>query len=228
MIAPRKTSRCKKTSPGWQEGFLAMLPAIRRYVSFAFRRLKADAREEAIADTIARAMAAYVKLFERGKVDLAYPTVLARFAVKQYRAGRRVGSKMNSRDVLASYAQRKNGLNVERLDRYDAQEEEWVEATVMDRRTPIADQAAFRCDFPAWLSLHASRNRRIAVALSLGHSTQEVARRFHLSPGRVSQLRREFHDSWLAFHGEWSAQEVPDRPHPESTKKKHGLRTEGA
>ena len=202
MIAPRKTVRRKKAVSAWHAGFLAMLPAIRRYVGYAFRRLKGVEREEAVADAVANAMAAYIRLCERGKVDLAYPTVLARFAVKQYRAGRRMGNKLSTRDVLAFAAQKKHGLKVESLDSYDDQQEEWIDATVEDHRTPVADQAAFRCDFPAWLSTHSGRKRRIAVALSLGHSTKEVARRFKVSPGRVSQLRRELHDSWLEFHGE--------------------------
>ena len=68
------------------------------------------------------------------------------------------------------------------------------------RKEPVPDQAAFRCDFPAWLATHSLRNRRIAEALAVGHSTSEVARRFRVSAGRVSQLRGELRASWLEFH----------------------------
>ena len=50
------------------------------------------------------------------------------------------------------------------------------------------------------------RNRRIAVSLAVGNRTKEVARQFRLSPGRVSQLRRELHDSWQTFQGELQAE----------------------
>ena len=53
------------------------------------------------------AMLAYVRLYRRGQVELAYPTVLARFAIAHFRGGRRVGVKSNCHDVLSPYAQRK-------------------------------------------------------------------------------------------------------------------------
>jgi DNA-binding NarL/FixJ family response regulator len=52
------------------------------------------------------------------------------------------------------------------------------------------------------------RNRQIAEALSLGHSTSAVAKRFKVSPGRISQLRNELQQSWLEFQGETSAKEA--------------------
>jgi hypothetical protein len=80
----------------------------------------------------------------------------------------------------------------------------WKDAwlRVAGSRTPVPDQVAFRCDFPAWLDRLPRRNRRIAEALSLGHTTGDVAKRFRVSPGRISQLRREMHKSWYEFHGE--------------------------
>ena len=36
----------------------------------------------------------------------------------------------------------------------------------------------------------------------LGERTSEVASKHGLSPGRVSQLRREFHDDWEFFCAE--------------------------
>jgi hypothetical protein len=177
-----------------------MLPRIRQYAHVAFRHLREEAREEAIAETIANSLVAYVRLFEQGRIDLAYPTVLARFAVAQIQDGRRVGNRLNTKEVLAERAQERHGFVVERLDRFDKYSGEWIEATIEDTHTPVPDQAAFRCDFPAWLATQSPRNRKIAEALAVGHSTSEVARRFNISPGRVSQLRRELHDSWSEFH----------------------------
>ena len=179
-----------------------MLPAIQQWAVFVFRHLGKEAREDAVQEVIANALVAYARLVELNKTDAAYPTVLARYAVLQYFDGRQVGNRLNALDVLSRYARQKKGIYVERLDRYDEGKEEWQEAVVEDRRTPIADQAAFRIVFPAWLSIHPRRVRRIAETFALGHSTGEVAKRFHVSPGRISQKRQEFYDSWQAFQGE--------------------------
>ena len=40
------------------------------------------------------------------------------------RDGRRVGVKLNVRDVSSAYAQQAKGFTVERLDRYDAENDE--------------------------------------------------------------------------------------------------------
>jgi len=205
----RIASRARQPVPAWHTRFLAMLPAIEAHARIAFRGLAPEAREDAVQETIANALVAFVRLVQLGKVDVAYPSVLARYAVAQIQDGRRVGNRLNIRDVLSPYAQRQKGIQVERLDRFDKEDGQWIEAVVEDTHTPVPDQVAFRCDFPAWLGNLPRRNRRIAEALSLGHTTGEVAKRFRVSPGRVSQLRCEMHRSWHEFHGETTAAELP-------------------
>ena len=195
-------SRLRRIVPPWHIRFLAMLPAIEVQARFAFRHLGPEAREDAIQETIANALVAFVALVQREKTDIAYPTALARYAVAQIHDGRRVGNRLNVRDVLSPYAQQQKGIRVERLDHFDEEENEWVEAVVEDDRTPVPDQVAFRCDFPVWLERLSRRNRRIAEALAVGHTTSAVARRFRVSPGRISQLRRDLQQSWQEFQGE--------------------------
>ena len=198
-------SRPRRMTSPWHERFLAMLPAIQEQARFAFRRLDPEAREDAIQETIANALVAFVRLVQREKLDIAYPTALTRFAVAQIHDGRRVGNRLNVRDVLSPYAQQEKDIRVERLDRFDAKDNEWVEAVVEDHRTPIPEQVMFRCDFPIWLESLPRRNRRIALALAIGHTTGQVAKRFHVSPGRISQLRQEMQRSWQEFQGEMLA-----------------------
>jgi hypothetical protein len=38
--------------------------------------------------------------------------------------------------------------------------------------------------------------------MALDHSTQELATQHKLTPGRISQHRREFHRDWQRFHNE--------------------------
>jgi hypothetical protein len=202
MIAIAKQNPQQDPAPAWHARFLAMLPAIREQARFAFKSLPAGIRQEAIDEVVANALVAYARLVELGKENLAYPTPLALYGVAQFRCGRRVGGSMNSRDVFSHHARRKNGFVVERLDRQNRDTGQWAEAVVEDYRTPVADQAAFRVDFPEWLGLQTDRDRRVAEALAMGERTKDVAGKYRVTPGRISQIRRQLHDSWQAFHGE--------------------------
>ncbi len=161
-------------------------------------------REDLVAEVVASAYLNFARLVERNKLDVAYPTPLARYAVKQIRAGRRVGNRNDIRDLLSNRAKRA-GTIVGGLLELD-ERGRWQELLVEDRKTRPADVATCRVDFQAWLATLTVRNRRIAEALAAGSSTTEVAERFGISPGRVSQLRRELHEGWCEFHGEQVAE----------------------
>ena len=62
-----------------------------------------------------------------------------------------------------------------------------------------AATAAARIDVHDWFGRMRPRDRRIAQALAVGGRTQEVAKRFRLSQGRVSQKRLEFYRDWEGF-----------------------------
>lgn len=205
MIAIASSVHSKtKTQPDCREQFLPLLPKIRVQARVAFRHMLAEAREEAVAEVIANAYVAYARLVQRGKAEAAFPTALANFAIRQFYAGRRVGTSFSIRDIFSRATQRRNGFSVVRIS-LNGVSGAWMDALVDDTTTPVPEQAAFRCDYPAWLRTQTPRNRRIAQALSLGYSTTEVANRFRVSPARVSQVRRQLHESWLIFHGELEA-----------------------
>ena len=69
-----------------------------------------------------------------------------------------------------------------------------------DRKAKIPDLAAFRIDFAQWLRTLNRRDRKIIAAFTSGNGTFAVARRFGLSPGRVSQMRRRYEQLWQVFH----------------------------
>ena len=188
-----------KSTPDWHATFVKMLPAITRHVRIAFRYLAPEAKAEAIQEAICNACVAFARLAELGKLDLAYPTPLARYAVAQVRDGRKVGCKLNVRDVLSRYCQQRKNVFVERLDHFDEDEACWQEIIIEDRHAGPAETARVRMDFGDWLRKLPRRNRRIAESLALGNRTSDVAKRFHLSAGRVSQVRRELADSWRTF-----------------------------
>jgi hypothetical protein len=91
---------------------------------------------------------------------------------------------------------------MERLDKYDREEEVWQEILIPDQTCTPAELAASRIDFPRWLKTLKSRDRKIALKLAAGETTSRVSRSHRLSPGRISQLRRELKAAWEAFIGE--------------------------
>src|SRR3954454_17212506 len=107
-------SRCTNNSDG--DRFLTMLPLIRRQAFSAFRFWAPCRRSEAIQEVIAGAYVAYARLVEQGREELAYATPLAQYAIRRYRAGRRVGRCQATNDVMSLYAQKVRGITVESLN----------------------------------------------------------------------------------------------------------------
>ena len=190
------------TPPAADKTFLELLPAITAQTRRAFARLTSERREEAVQSAVADAYAAFVRLVELGKQDLAYATPLAQFAIRRYRCGRRFGARLNTFDVLSPYRRCGHVCRVESLKRYAAHENGWREAVVEDRRAGPAETAAARLDFAAWLRSLSPQRRRIARLLATVESTQAAARRLAVSAGRVSQCRRTLEASWRRFQGE--------------------------
>ena len=185
-----------------REAFVAMFPRLTKCLRMAFGYLRGEQQEVALQETLANAFVAFARLCERGLQQRAFPTVLAKYAVAQWHDGRRVGCSLNVQDVSSSHAQRRQRFVLERLDHWDQHADDWRNALVADRQTPIPDQVWFRIDFPEWLSRLSSRDRQIAELLAQGEATLAVARQFAISNARVSQLRHELQDSWERFQGE--------------------------
>jgi hypothetical protein len=138
-------------------------------------------------------------LVDLGKIDVAFASPLARFAIKQYHSGRRVGTSLNNGDVLASPDRGHGRRIVSSLSDSEA-DRDWCETIADGRRWPVPDQAAFRVDFPAWLRSLNRRDRRLVKFLSFGNRTCDAAEKFGLTSGRISQLRAEWQSAWEAFH----------------------------
>ena len=172
-----------------------ILPVVERHarVVFRFLRRRADDHADAIADCLAHAWEGYVFALNRGKEPWRFPTMLATFAARKTKVGRKVGKRENAKDVYnAAHAYRATLGYLE-------DQEGWQDAVKDNTETPPPDQAAFRLDFPAWLKTLTARNRMVAETLAVGHSAKDVAERFNLSQGRVTQLRQQFMDEWEVF-----------------------------
>jgi hypothetical protein len=211
MIAAIKTQESRNEGPANHAAFVAMLPAIRRTAQITFRKIRPELRDELIEEVVANCYVAYARLIERGQADRALPSPLARFAIAQVRAGRRVGNRLRISDALSSYAQYRKQFSVERLDQFDEEEDCWQQILIEDKRATPADVAACRIDFAEWLRRLTARLRKIALALASGETTKDAAEQFGLSPARISQLREWLKKSWQEFQGE---AEIGGRPQP--------------
>jgi len=202
MKTSAKPIRCKKSPPAWHDAFVAMIPAIQTHARIAFRRLNVEAREEAIQEVVCNACCAYARLVELKKTELAYPSTLAMFGVAQTKDGRKVGGKLNCCDVLSEYCQQKKKLLIERLDQFDSEAHAWEEILVEDRHAGPAETAITRIDFATWLQLLPRRLRKIATFLANGETTGTAAKKFRMSKGRISQIRKELFLAWHRFQGD--------------------------
>ncbi len=209
MIAAIKRRTTRISKPAWHAAFLAMVPAIRRQARISFRNAQPELREELIQEVVANCFAAYARLVELGKEELAFPSALARFAIVQVRVGRRVGSRLRIGDAMSRYAQHKKGFQVERLDQFHEESEEWQEVLIEDRRAGPAEIAACRIDFESWLRLLPRRRRKIALALASGETTTAAAKKFGVTAARISQLRQWLKRTWDEFQGEATTEEQP-------------------
>jgi hypothetical protein len=215
--SPLTKVACPLPSPQAQQAlFLQILPRIETHAQVRFGFLRCPGRrDDAVAEAVALAWKWFLRLAAQGKEVSEFVTVLADYAVRHVCAGRRLCGQEKAKDVMSPRAQRLKGFTVERLPhtglrsheelhgdphgqgRIDALEECLRDNT----RSPVPEQAAFRIDYPAWLRMLDPRNRAIATDMALSCSTQELAFRHQVSPGRVSQLRRELHADWQRFHG---------------------------
>ena len=201
MIATSKPAPRPLTAQE-QRQFAEMMPSIRDQARFAFRQLQAEAKEEAVQEVVCSACVAFGRLVAQGRGDVATPTSLAQYAIRHVRSGRRVGCSMNVRDIGSEYCRMRKSLKLKRLDKFDGKRGRWQEVLIEDRHAGPDAVAAARIDVADWLGRLQKRDRRIAKALAVGEGTRDVARRFGLSNGRISQLRRVLHQSWAAFQGE--------------------------
>ena len=201
MIAITKQTR-QSTHVQDDEQFLQMMPAIKRYARLTFRTLPPHEREEATSEVLCNAFCAFRRLADLGKQQSAFATPLARFAVAHFRAGRRVGNKLNSNDVASVVSQRRRGYWLESLQSGLSEEGDWVEILADNKLTPVPDQVVFRIDFPAWLRAQNRCDRALAKFLALGNSATEAAGHFGVSEARVSQVRSKLRSSWQEFQRE--------------------------
>lgn len=181
--------------------FLSIMDKIETHACICFRDIKCPAKKaDRIAEVIGLCWRWFRRLAERNKDATQFPSALADFAVRAVRSGRRVCGQLRPNDVLSEVAQQNRGFTVEKLPDYSTLNGTPIEEALQDNtRSAVPDQVAFRIDLPAWRRTHTQRNRRIMDDLMMGERTQDVARKYRMSAGRISQLRYQFKRDWQRF-----------------------------
>jgi len=206
------TTPATPTSPHLHAAFLSILPRIETHARVSCRGLRCPhSREEFRAEVVALCWQWFVRLVEKGKDPLTFPTTLATYAARAVRSGRRLTGQERSKDAMSPLAQRRHGFRVGSLPAstrhphcnfHGRQAPDAFEERLKDNAvTPPPDAAAFRIDFPAWLRSRTDRDRRLIEGLMRDERTLDLASKHGLSPSRVSQLRREFMEDWRHFCG---------------------------
>jgi hypothetical protein len=191
--------------PTLQQIFVTeVLPRVEAHGRVYFRHVKdPERKEELLAELHGLAWLWFVPLVHRGKDVLQFVSALATYAARAVRSGQRVVGHQKAKDVLSPVAQRKHGFAVERLPDFSTLGGSPIEEALhANTVSPVPDQVAFRLDFPAWLATLSQRNRALAEDMALGEKTQELAEKYRVSEGRISQMRRYFQCDWLHFCGE--------------------------
>ena len=204
MSAPRPPDTPDLSLHALQATFLAsVLPRIVTHGRIYFRHRRHADQEEAIQEMAALCWKWFLRLAERGKDATRFPTALATFAARAVRSGRRLAGMDRSKDVLSPQARQRHGFTMGKLPDCSSLNGNVLDEALADNtQSPVVEQVCFRLDFPSWRASRNERDRRVLDDLMLGERTLDVAGRHGLSPGRVSQLRRELHDDWEHFCAE--------------------------
>lgn len=154
----------------------------------ACRYMRPEQREEATQEMVCLAYANYASLMEKGREDI-FPSRLADFAICTYFDGRRFCGQ-SSTDISAPRCQKLARASVTNNMMNDS---------VCKRTFRPSTIACFNIDYEAWVDSLDARMREILFAILDGETTGELAKRFGVSFGRISQIRRILIDKWHEF-----------------------------
>lgn len=187
-----------------QNLFFVALPRIARHARFYFRHLKRQHdHDDAVAEAVALAWKWFVRLVQQGKHPEEFVSAIATFAARAVKGGRRLCGQEKAKDVLSRTTQARRGFTVTGFPEFSTLTRHALEEALHDNATtPVPDQVSFRMDFPAWLATRSVRDRELIGELITDERNQDSARRFGISPSRISQLRLAYLADWRLYCGE--------------------------
>lgn len=171
-----------------QDLFSAELPALEKLARSHFRHLPPDAQAEAVQNAISLAWKQYRSLILQGRDD--QPGILKSviwYAIRQTKCGR-----------SPQGCPKKKGINEHRR-RGVVRFEEFEASDFVGRCTSIIDQVSFRIDVPRFFDTLNARQREMAFDLATGMTTSEVAEKYGVTAGAISEFRSRFKELFEEF-----------------------------
>jgi hypothetical protein len=201
VSGPRPRAGRRAAARASHAAFLSLLPRIELHGKVYFRDVgSAELQEELIAEMVALCWKWFLCLLKQGKDPHAFPSAICTYAARAVHSGRRLCGQEPAREVLSPLAQARHGFVVASIpDGSALAGDVFAEALRDNTQTPVPEQVSFRLDFPAWRATWSERDRRVIDDLIRGERTGDLARKYGLSPARISQLRREFFEDWCRF-----------------------------
>jgi DNA-directed RNA polymerase specialized sigma24 family protein len=198
-----------------QEMFLAIMQCVSTHARIAFRHIRNEHdREDFVQETLCVVWKWTLRMLEQHKDPREFPTAVATLAARHVRSGRKfAGGKLGKHDVHSRFAQARNGFTLQALPASTAAAHDQLYGAVCGQRqhdameemlgehdrSPVPEQVAFRLDFALWRLSYDLRRRDIIDEMMAGESTTELSEKFKVSPGRISQMRREFEATWQSY-----------------------------
>lgn len=118
---------------------------------------------------------------------VASPKQIAYYACLHASRGKQFG--LSARSLDSKHRRRKR----------DAAQQHPVHDGLVNRRDNPAATAAVLVDAHAWQATLTDRERQLLDCCLQGETTMDIARKLGVSPGRVSQMRRELVTFWRVF-----------------------------
>lgn len=175
------------TSSNLAVQFEGFLPDILTVLATKFTGIRcADTRDDLTAEAVALSYKYFLSMRRRGRdVDTELMCGVAGNAAKSALSGRQLAGDRPRKDALSPQA------NTLRTD--------FEDLLIDDGRTPIPDQVRFRIDWPEFLETLPARDQEMIRFLMLGNPAKDAARKFGISFGRASQLRKQWAHAWAGF-----------------------------
>lgn len=184
-----------------QARFHSLLARIEAHAKIFFRWIKCwHTRQDKIQEVLGLAWKWVRQLHQAGKRWWSFVSRLADYACRAVKSGRKVAGSITIKDVMNEITQRRQSFYVGKLPDFATESVNPLSEALTDNTvSDVPDQVAFRIDFPAWVSQQSDRDRALLTDMAIGHRTQDLARCYRMSEGRISQLRRSFHDDWRRY-----------------------------
>jgi len=174
-----------------------MMPSFRYFTKRLIRRMGSRRIDfdDVMQELVGFALELYRSLVQRNKPVFYSP--IMKFAIKRYKEGRRFAGS-NTTDILSEQTQRLGRSDTCQLSQFDG--EPGHRTFCFHQQQPdVAEAVQWKIDYEAWLQRLSPRDQKIALDLSYGYTTSEVAAKYGVSDGLISQYRKRYADSWNDF-----------------------------